>query len=117
MSGRVTKSLVIVGGPGVGKTTLLQIFALIALSHGLSVQMTALMAERSKQLGGSHLAKVFGIPVNDKTSPTRLAALAVMGLLRSPCRFEALRRIDVLLIDELGTVSAELMSIMDMIAR
>jgi hypothetical protein len=75
------------------------------------------MAERSKQLGGSHLAKVFGIPVNDKASPTRLAALAVMSLLRSPCRFEALRRIDILLIDELGTVSAELMSMLDMIAR
>ena len=115
--GQVTKGVIIIGGPGVGKTTLLQIFALIALSRGLCVQMSALMAERSKQLGGSHLAKVFGIPVNEKASPTRLAALAVMTLLRSPNRFEALLRIDVLFLDELGTVSAEFISMLDMIAR
>jgi len=42
-----TKNLCIVGGPGVGKSTLLQLLCLHAACQGLTVAMTALMSEQS----------------------------------------------------------------------
>jgi hypothetical protein len=112
-----TKSFVVIGGPGVGKSTLLQLFGLCAIARGLCVCMTALMSERARQLGGQHLSQIFCIPVRSYASPTRLAELAIISLCRRPKRMEMLQRIDVLLVDELGQVSAELLAVLDIILR
>jgi len=114
---RLAKSICIVGGPGVGKSTLLQLLAVDAASRGLAVAMTALMSERSRELGGHHLNQMFAIPVNERAPVPRLAELALINLYRQPKRMAFLQRIDVLFIDELGQVSAEMLAVLDVIMR
>jgi AAA domain len=111
------KNLVIVGGPGVGKTTLLQLVVFMAMARGLRVAISAIMSERAKQIGGEHISQMFCIPVNEKATPTRLAELAIVRLLRQPKRLAALRSLDVLHVDEMGQVSAELIAVLDIICR
>jgi len=113
----LAKSICITGGPGVGKSTLLQLLLLYAASKGLTVAITALMAERSRELGGHHLNQVFAIPVKEKASVSRLAELSVINLTRQTKRMALLQRLDVLFIDELGQVSAEMLSVLDIILR
>ncbi len=111
------KNLIICGGPGVGKTTLLQILILYAASLGLNVNLSAIMSERSSELGGLHLSKMFCIPTTNHKNPTWIAEKAVFTLLRQPKQFTLLQKLEVLAIDELGQVSAELLSIIDIILR
>ena len=116
-SNRQTKNFVFVGGPGVGKTTLLQAIIVEARALGLSVAMTAVMSERSLQLGGEHLAKLLCIPVNERATPCRIAELALVQLHRNPRKLEFLKQLDVLCADECGPISAELLAVIDMMMR
>ena len=110
-----TKNPVISGGPGNGKMTVLQTGVLMSLCCGLNTGLTANMSERAHQLGCEHLSRMCCIPVNEKASPCRLAELAILRLLRNPMRLAYLRKLDVLFIDELGQILAELLSILDII--
>ena len=112
-----TKSVLIVGGPGTGKTTCLQAIGLLSMSRGLNTGLGTVMSERSKQLGGQHLSKWFLIPVNERATPGRLAELAIARLVRDPKQLALLRSLDVFLIDEFGQVSAETIAVMDIILR
>ena len=112
-----TKNLVIVGGPGNGKTTVLQTGVLMSLAQGFNTGLTANMSERAQQLGCEHISRIFCIPVNQRALPCCLAELAISRLLRNPIRLSYLRKLDVLFIDELGQISAELLSILDIILR
>ncbi len=117
MSPIINKNLIICGGPGVGKTTLLQILILYASSLGLNVNLTTIMSERSSQLGGLHISKMFAIPTVKNLSPSILAEKAVFALLRQPKQITLLQKLEILAIDEFGQVSAELISILDIILR
>ena len=112
-----TKSVLIVGGPGTGKTTCLQAVGLLSMSRGLNTGLGTVMSERSKQLGGQHLSKWFLIPVNERATPGRLAELAIARLVRNPRQLALLRSLDVFLLDEFGQVSAETLAVMDIILR
>ena len=112
-----TKNYVIVGGPGNGKTTALQMSALMSMARGLNTGLTANMSERAQQLGCDHMSRMFCTPVNRRASPCRLAELAISRILRCSMRLAHLQTLDVLFIDELGQISAELLSILDMILR
>ena len=111
------KGLVAAGGPGSGKTSCLQAIGLIARSRGLNVGMAALMAERAQQLGGIHFARFCKFPAGKHANPCRLAELAIANLMRSASDLEYIRSLDVLLIDEMGQISAELISALDIIFR
>jgi hypothetical protein len=108
---------VLVGGPGAGKTTLLTMSLVKAVSMGLTCTVTALMAERAQSLGGEHLNRVFCIPVNNQCNTSRLAELALIRMEKHPKRLEFLKTLDVLHFDEFGQLSAELLSVMDVIMR
>ena len=54
----VTLNSIFIGGPGVGKTTVLQLAALCAFKKGLNTALYAVMAERATQLGGVHLKQI-----------------------------------------------------------
>ena len=112
-----TNSLIIIGGPGTGKTTCLQAVGLLAMSRGLNTSLSTVMSERAKQLGGQHLSKWFLIPVNERATPTRLAELAIARLVRNPQHLALIRSLDVLLLDEFGQVSAETLAVLDIILR
>jgi hypothetical protein len=112
-----TKGLIIVGGPGTGKTACLQAGALEAMCRGLNTNLTALMSERSRQLGGIHICNFFLIPVNEKATPGRLAELAIARLLRNPKQLALIKVLDVVLLDEFGQVAAELVCVIDIILR
>ena len=112
------KGVIAAGGPGSGKTSCLQAVGLIARAKGLNVGMTALMGERALQLGGIHIARFCKFPKGSKmTNPCRLAELAIASLMRSVKELEYIRSLDVLLIDELGQISAEVISAIDIIFR
>ena len=113
----VSKNLLIAGPPGVGKTHCMGHGILYSLCRGLTVMTTAVLADRAFMLGGRHLHKLFQLRVRDQGSPHRLAELAIIALQKKPELFAFLRRLDVLFLDECGQVSAELLSILDIIMR
>ena len=51
------------GSPGSGKSCILNYIYLYAMSKGLKVAMTSLMAQQAVHLGGIHLHKLFYLPV------------------------------------------------------
>lgn len=55
----VTKGVLFNGAPGAGKTYLLQTVGLYAMSMGLRVMTTALMATRARTLGGLNIHQLF----------------------------------------------------------
>ncbi|KAL3924544.1 MAG: hypothetical protein SGILL_000982 [Bacillariaceae sp.] len=112
-----SKNLLIAGPPGVGKTHCLSHGIVYALSKGLVVMTTAMLADRAFMLGGRHLHKLFKLRVRDRGSPHRLAELAIISLQKKPELFAFLRRLDILFIDECGQISAELLSVLDIILR
>ena len=112
-----TKGMLIIGGPGTGKTTCLQAIGLACMSRGLNTGLGTVMAERAKQLGGQHLSKWLLIPVNERATPGRLAELAIARLVRDPKQLALIRSLDVFLIDEFGQVSAETLAVLDIILR
>jgi predicted GIY-YIG superfamily endonuclease len=114
---RAAKNLLIAGPPGVGKTHCLGHSIIYSLCKGLNAVTTAVLADRAFMLGGMHIHKLFKLPVRDGGSPHRLAELAVISLQKKPEFFQFLRRLDVMFVDECGQVSAELLSVLDIVIR
>jgi len=111
------RNVVIVGSPGAGKTTMMELVILKALSHGLNGAVTALLGDRASTFNCEHIYEMFKIPVNTRAPPARLVDLALIALGRDPVRLNSILRMDFLAFDEFGQVSAELLSILDMILR
>jgi hypothetical protein len=115
--GTFCKSCVIAGAPGSGKSFLNFYILIYIISKGLRVCATSLMAKRANCLGGIHIHLLFQLPCKNISSLHRIAELAVNGLLRKPEYIEVLRTVNVLFIDEIGQVSAELLSTLDILLR
>ena len=112
-----TKNICIRGFPGSGKTWCALYLSLYALSKGLTVVTTAILAKRAIQIGGIHYHKLFCLPIGKNMSIHRKAELAILKLLRSPKQLNLLLSLDVLVCDELGQISAEFLSTIDVILR
>ena len=108
-----TKSIIICGGPGTGKTFQLCIACAYALSQGLNVVITAAMAERAISLGGRHIHYLFCIPGENITNIHHLIDKLIRGLNKNAERIQFLRMLDVMFIDEFRYLSAELLNVMD----
>ena len=111
------KCRVIAGSPGSGKSFLLNYIAIYAMSKGLKIAMTALMAQRAVHLGGIHLHKLFYLPVNNRLNLHRVAETALQSSFQHPVELTILKMVDVLFLDEIGQISAEMLSSLDMILR
>ena len=111
------KCRVIAGSPGSGKSFILNYTALYAISKGLKVAMTSLMARCSVHLGGIHIHKLFQLPVQANLNLHRVAELSLQALLRYPVTLNMLKMIDIIFLDEVGQVSCELMTCLDLILR
>jgi hypothetical protein len=111
-----TKSIIINGPPGCGKTFLMMIASLFALAKGLTVTPIALMAERASTLGGTYVHKLFCIPPKNYT-PQRLSEIAILRILRKPVILQFLLTVDVICWDEAGQNPAQLLATCDIIMR
>ena len=111
------KSLIICGGPGMGKTFQLSLACTYGMSKGLNVTTTAIMAERANALGGRHIHFLFALPGESTRNIHKVIDKAIRMLNRNPEKLQFIRTLDVLLIDEMGYMSAELLNILDTIFR
>ena len=112
------KSCTIIGSAGCGKSFTMQYLILYAISLGLVSVSTSVMARRSCFLGGKHIHRLFLIPTGERgQNPHRLAELAICKLLRSPEKLNLLRALDVIFLDEIGPLSTEMLSVLDIILR
>ena len=111
-----TKNPVCHGAPGSGKSFIGQYSCLYALACGLRLLTTAIMATRAASIGGIHIHKIFCIPSHN-ASVHRLATLAIQRILRKPKYLHMLLTMDSMFIDEAGQMSAEILSLIDMILR
>ena len=114
-----TKGIFAHGSPGSGKSFVLEAQGLYAMSQGLRVMSTSLMAVRSNALGGYHIHKLFTLEVNKNTNVFRLAELAMDKLDRkSNTKMKhIILTMDVLLLDECGQLSAQQFALLDIILR
>ena len=111
------KAICIVGPPATGKTFVMSSLILQTMSLGLWCCVAALMAERSLVLGGIHLHKLFEIPVHESAMPHCMVELVLLRLYKNSLALYILQTIDVLFVDELGQLSAQLISVLDIIMR
>ena len=112
----MTKSTMIAGGPGNGKTHCLMYSALVFYGRGKIIVPCAILADRARAIGGEHFHMLFCFPTTMGTAQ-RLAELAVVHILRKAESVELLLRIDALALDESGTMSAAIFSALDIIMR
>ena len=106
------------GAAGSGKTWTMLYLMLYALAQGLTVITTAHLSRRSVQLGGKHIAYLFGIGFPKASdTPQRIAELVIQRILRKLWLANLLQVLDVLFMDELGLNSMEMQGILDIILR
>ena len=79
--------------------------------------MTAMMSKRANVLGGIHIHKLFKIPCKGKQNLHRLAELAIIGMKRKPEWIQVISSLNILFIDEIGQLSAEMLCTLDIILR
>jgi predicted GIY-YIG superfamily endonuclease len=112
-----TKSIVLVGAGGVGKTVDLRIAGLYCLSQGLSVMTTTLTGKRAAETAGEHIHVLFKIPINSELTVNQAAEIAFASLLKDPKKLMLLATLDILCLDELGQVDVFLLSVVELICR
>ena len=114
-----TKNVVIYGAPGTGKSFIGQTTVLYCLSKGMNIVTTSLLGVRANALGGIHLHKLFGLPIDDKVqlSPFKCAEKALEKIRRKLNLLHILLTMDVLFIDELSQKSAQQIATIDIIMR
>ena len=109
----------LVGPPGAGKTHILVLCCLYALSKGYVCALTAITGERARVLDGEHVHSIFGFPVNKGTSLTSatIASFCLSFLTRNHLQFSYIKSIEVLFIEEIGLFPGHLMNAIDYILR
>ena len=110
------KNEIILGPPGSGKSHVCRILLSYALMNGLVSMVTSLAARRSNQLGGEHIHRLFGIPV-ENIAAGDIAEKAIVKLTNDPKRQHLLRHLQFLIVEEISVVNAELFSAMDLLLQ
>lgn len=83
-----TRGVISEGAPGSGKSFVLLNQGLYAMTQGLRVLSTALMAKRSIAVGGGyHLHKLFALECKGSDNPRRLAEVRRLALLLVDCMY------------------------------
>ena len=77
------------------------------VAQGLSVITTSHMARRAIQLGGKHIAYLFGLPHNKFCTPQRRAELALQKIIWNAILNNFIKTLDCLFVDEMGQSSCQ----------
>ena len=75
------------------------------------------MSRQSVHLGRLHLHKLFSLDVNSNMSPQRMSKLSFIKLVRDLTKLNALQIVNIVFLNEAGQISAELLSVLDIILR
>ena len=96
MQNNMTKSCIICGFAGCGKSWCMQYAILYCYSKGLIGIPTSIMSRQSVFFGSKHIDILFGLPFDKKGSPYQIANKVIAKLQRYPEVLNLLRIIDVL---------------------
>ena len=107
----------ILGPPGTGKTYVLTMALGFALSKGLFCLVRSLASRRSMHFGGEHIHKLFCLPPSSSGSPLKMAEQAVTKLDFRNDKRMLLLALEVLFVEEIGLISAEQWSAMDIVLQ
>jgi hypothetical protein len=114
------KGPLLIGKPGAGKTFLVQLAVVYALSRGLNVLVLALTGQRALEVGGSHIHRFFCIqePSGQKTtSAARIAESAMKSLVAHPEKTAVIKNVDLVVFEEIGLIPLELLSAVDRVMQ
>ena len=101
------------GKPGTGKSTITLVASCYAMCKGLCCMITTLAGEKAAQFGGMHLHRLIPIPVKTSLPVMKQVESTVQRLYHDPLRLTFLKRLDVLVIEEVGMLNSEQWSVLD----
>ena len=116
----VSANNVAINGPaGSGKTFVMLIALLYAISRGLKVILLSYSSERARSLGATHIHLEFPLEVcnNQRRHPKLVAKSCIDRLRRNPLQTQLLRRCDIFAFEEVGFISSALYDVLDCIVR
>ena len=106
----------IMGKPGAGKSYVSGICLLFGIINGLHCYVTSLASRRAATFNCEHIHRLFCICAN-KHDVATLVDKALKKLKNKPNYCALLLNMDVLLIEEVGLISSELLSVIDLILK
>ena len=107
----------VLGRPGTGKSTVSLIALCYALSRGLNCMITTLAGEKAAQLGGIHLHRLIPLMPTTNLPVIKQVESTIQNLYRDPTRLVLLKKLDVLVIEEIGMLNSEQWSVLDQTLR
>ena len=107
---------IILGNPGTGKTHLTGLILSHAVCNGFMSYVTSLASRRAEQLHGEHAHRLFKISTKNLDVES-LASEAVLKLNHDHKRRTLLLNLQVLIVEEISLLNAELWCTMDLILR
>ena len=107
----------VLGRPGTGKSTVSLIALCYAMSKGLNCMITTLAAEKSASMGGLHFHRLIPAPVSSSQPVMKQVESTVQKLYQDPLRLVLLKKLDVLVVEELGMLNSEQWAILDQTLR
>jgi len=107
----------VLGKPGSGKSHVSSIVLLFAMHNGLNCYITSLAARRSSHFNCEHIHRLFCIGTNSKDDASTAAEKALKKISTKPVKRAILLSLDVLLIEEIGLISSELLTTLDIILQ
>ena len=116
-SDHILKHQIVLGKPGSGKSHVCSIALLFAMNNGLNCYVTSLAARRSAQFCCDHIHRLFCIDTEEKNDAAAAASKSVRRLSFEPKKRALLMQLDVLVLEEIGLVNAELVTTIDLILR
>ena len=111
------RHILVLGKPGSGKSHVSSIGLLFALNNGLNCYVTSLAARRSSHFRCEHIHRLFCIGINSKDDASTAAEKAVKKISEKPLKRAIFLSLDVLLIEEIGLISSELLTTIDIILQ
>ena len=112
-----TKTQVIMGKPGAGKSNVSGVCILFGLMSGLNCYVTSLAARRAAMFNCEQIHRLFCNGINKSYDVASESEKALKKLPNKPEKRALLMSLDVLLIEEIGLVSAELLTVMDLVLQ